>query len=52
MWRSGETENLLWKQTAGLNVTKAQGVILRSQKHRLHVTAGVKNNDEVKVKAE
>lgn len=45
-----ETENLLWKQTVGLNVTKAQDVILLSQKHPFHITASVKNNTEVKIK--
>lgn len=44
MQRIGETENLLWKHTVGRNVTKAQGVILLSQKYTPRVTAGVKNN--------
>jgi len=52
MWRTGEMENLLWKKIIRLDVRKVQGVILRSQKHPLCVTAGVKNNIEVKIKAE
>lgn len=51
MWRTGETENLLWKQIVELHVMEAQGVILVSQKHPLHVTAAVKNNIEVNIRA-
>lgn len=42
MWRTGETENLLWKQIVELHVMKAQGVALVSQKYLLHVTASGK----------